>query len=125
MVGDIHEFIHACHSCQEANASTKKLVSQLHLLLVPCDKFNNISMDLIGPLPSAGSHNYVLTITDQLTGFIKLVSCSTTVNACDFHYLFGTVGSLTMAYCYPSPQIAMPSLPLIFREPFEMNRVSI
>lgn len=106
---DIHEFVHACHSCQEANASTKKLVSQVHLLLVPHDKFNNISMDFIGPLPSADSHDYVLTIVDQLTGFIELASCSTTINVCDLHYLSGTVESLAMAYHYPSPQIATPS----------------
>lgn len=106
---DIHEFIHACHSCQEANASTKKLVSQVHLLLVPHNKFNNISMGFIGPLPSADSHDYVLTIIDQLTGFIELASCSTTINVCDLHYLSGTVESLAMAYHYPSPQIATPS----------------
>lgn len=75
-------------------------------------------MDFIGPLPSAGSHDYVLTIIDQLTGFIELVSCSTTINVCDLHYLSGTVGSLDMAYRYPSPEIAMPSFASHFQRTF-------
>lgn len=88
LVGDVREFVRACHSCQQANASTKKPVGPLHPLPVPRDKFDDIAMDFVGPLPSAGGHDYLLTITDWLTGFIELVPCSTTLNARDLALLF-------------------------------------
>lgn len=88
LVGDVREFVRACHSCQQANASTKKPVGPLHPLPVPRDKFDDIAMDFVGPLPSAGGHDYLLTITDRLTGFIELVPCSTTLNARDLALLF-------------------------------------
>ncbi|UOH85550.1 hypothetical protein LQV05_002378 [Cryptococcus neoformans] len=65
-----------------------KPVGPLHPLPVPRDKFDDIAMDFVGPLPSAGSHDYLLTITDRLTGFIELVPCSTTLNARDLALLF-------------------------------------
>ncbi|UOH79356.1 hypothetical protein LQV05_000360 [Cryptococcus neoformans] len=44
-------------------------------------------MDFIGLLPSSGGYDYLLTITDRLTGFIELVPCSTTINTRDLAIL--------------------------------------
>lgn len=80
-------FVRACHSCQQANAPTKKPAGPLHPLPIPRDKFDDIAMDFVGPLPSSGGYDYLLTITDRLTGFIELVPCSTTINARDLAIL--------------------------------------
>lgn len=87
MSKNTHEFIHACHSCQQANAPMKKLAGPLHPLPIPCDKFDDITMNFIGPLPSLGRYDYLLTITDCLAGFIEFVPCLTTINACDLAIL--------------------------------------
>lgn len=79
MSKNTHEFIHACHSCQQANAPMKKPAGPLHPLPIPCDKFDDITMNFIGPLPSSGRYDYLLTITDCLTGFIEFVPCLTTL----------------------------------------------
>ncbi|KAE8541724.1 hypothetical protein D1P53_001896 [Cryptococcus gattii VGV] len=87
MSKDTHEFVCTCHSCQQANASMKKPAGPLHPLPILCDKFDDITMDFVGPLPSSGGYDYLLTITDHLTGFIELVPCATTINARDLAVL--------------------------------------
>ena len=87
MSRDVREFVRACHSCQQVNAPTTKLVGPLHPLPVPRDKFDDIAMDFIGPLPPSGRYDYLLMIMDRLTGFIELVACSTTINARDLAIL--------------------------------------
>ncbi|UOH84327.1 hypothetical protein LQV05_001123 [Cryptococcus neoformans] len=63
MSKDVHEFVRACHLCQQVNAPTTKPAGPLH------------------------GYDYLLTITDRLTGFIELVPCSTTINARDLAIL--------------------------------------
>ena len=87
MSKDVHEFVRACHLCQQANAPTMKPAGPLHPLPVLHDKFDNIAMDFIGPLPPSGGYDYLLTVTDRLTGFIELVPCSTTINTRDLAIL--------------------------------------
>lgn len=87
MSRDVCEFVHVCHSCQQANAPTTKPAGPLHPLPVPHDKFDDIAIDFVGPLPSSGGYDYLLTITDRLRGFIELVACSTTINAQDLTIL--------------------------------------
>ncbi|EAL17162.1 hypothetical protein CNBN2080 [Cryptococcus deneoformans B-3501A] len=72
---------------KDANAPTTKPAGPLHLLPVPRDKFDDIAIDFVGPLPSSGGHDYLFTITDRLTGFIELVPCSTSINARDLAIL--------------------------------------
>lgn len=50
---DVCEFVCACHSCQQVNTPTMKPAGPLHLLPVPCDKFDDIAIDFVGPLPSS------------------------------------------------------------------------
>ncbi|UOH84325.1 hypothetical protein LQV05_001121 [Cryptococcus neoformans] len=73
--------------CQQANAPMTKPTGPLHPLPVLHDKFDNVAMDFVGLLPPSGSYDYLLMITDRLTGFIELVPCSTTINACDLAIL--------------------------------------
>lgn len=87
MSKDVHEFVCACQLCQQVNAPMMKPAGPLHPLLVLHNKFDDITMDFIGLLPSSGGYDYLLTIMDCLTGFIKLVPCSTTINACDLAIL--------------------------------------
>jgi hypothetical protein len=44
----------------------KKLAGPLHLLPVPDDQCESVTMDFIGPLPVDNGFDCILTITDRL-----------------------------------------------------------
>ena len=53
----------------------------LHPLPIPFDRFDDISMDFIGPLPRSHGFDMLLVITDRLIGYIKIEPTLQTITA--------------------------------------------
>ena len=69
-------------------APTQKPVGPLHPLPVPINKFDDIAFDFVGPLPISNGFDYLLTITDRLTGFVELIPTLSTLTARGFAKVF-------------------------------------
>ncbi|KAG9221807.1 hypothetical protein CCMSSC00406_0006750 [Pleurotus cornucopiae] len=74
-------YIPGCVDCQHNKSPTSKPVGPLHSLDVPDGRFQNITLDFVGPLPEDDGYNYLLTITDRLDADIRLIPCRTDLSA--------------------------------------------
>ncbi|ODN95369.1 hypothetical protein L198_04765 [Cryptococcus wingfieldii CBS 7118] len=74
------EFVGACPACQTSNSTTQKTPGLLHPLSVPTTKFADIGIDFVGPLPESRGFDYLIVITDRLTGWVVLIPTVTTLN---------------------------------------------
>ncbi len=70
-----------CIPCQQNKSSTTKPAGLLHLLPMPDERGNSITMDFIGPLPEGKGFNCLLTITDCLGSDIRLIPTRTDITA--------------------------------------------
>ena len=73
MKKDIQNYIRTCHECQLKKLrriKTKQSMVHQQLTDIPQMGFDNISMDVLGPLrKTAKQHEYILTIQDLLTKY--------------------------------------------------------
>src|SRR5205814_8047210 len=80
--------IRSCSTCQWDKSSTQAPVGFLHPLPVPLDRFSDISMDFIGPLPKSRGFDTLFVVTDRLTGYTKIEATLQTATAKDIAELF-------------------------------------
>ncbi|GAA5873889.1 hypothetical protein JCM1840_000216 [Sporobolomyces johnsonii] len=74
---DVKKYVGSCDGCQRMKSETRKKQGALHPLPVPSRLFSDIALDFVGPLPKSKGHDYLLTITDRLSGYTRLVGCTT------------------------------------------------
>ncbi|GAA5991079.1 hypothetical protein JCM11641_002320 [Rhodosporidiobolus odoratus] len=73
---DVRKYCSSCDPCQRNKASTVKRQGQHHALPVPPRLFSDVALDFVGPLPKSQGHDMLLTITDRLSGYTRLLPCS-------------------------------------------------
>lgn len=66
MQRDVKEFVTTCISCQKAKVN-RHTHSPIGTLPLPRERFRNIHIDIVGPLPPSRDNNYLLTIIDRFT----------------------------------------------------------
>src|SRR5205814_10376447 len=71
MTADVDKYIRSCSQCLRNKSSTQSSSGLLHPLPIPLDRFDDISMDFIGPVPKSCGFDMLLVITDRLTGYMK------------------------------------------------------
>ena len=77
MKRSIHQYIRACHLCQQYNVDRQKRPGQLRSIAPPEGPFQVIGIDYCGPLKiTPRSNRYVLIITDYFTRYIVAVPLS-------------------------------------------------
>ena len=69
MALDVINFVKSCHECQVRKPRNSKNHSFQTAIPIALKPFENMSFDLVGPLPISHSEKYILTVTDQLTKF--------------------------------------------------------
>ncbi|GAA5882917.1 hypothetical protein JCM3774_000947 [Rhodotorula dairenensis] len=71
----VEKYVESCDDCQRNKSRTTLKAGKLHPLPVPPRPFSDIALDFVGPLPKSGGMDLMLTITDRLTGYTRVVGC--------------------------------------------------
>ena len=58
-----------------------KKVASLHLLPIPKTPWEEISIDIIGPLPRSEDKDAILVVMDRFSKMIKLIATTTSISS--------------------------------------------
>jgi len=75
---DIKRYVQRCIKCQQNKVQHQKKAGELHPLEIPKELWQEISIDIIGPLPKSNRMDAIVIIVDQFTKMIWLKA--TTIN---------------------------------------------
>lgn len=84
----------SCMECQQNKSSTTKPIRPLHSLPIHDKQCNSVALDFIGPLPSNGGFDCILTLTDRLGSDVQIIPCTMTQTVNELACIF-----LTNWYC--------------------------
>jgi len=78
---DIKKYVQGCFKCQQNKVQHQKKAGELHLLKIPEGPWQEISIDIIGPLPRSNGMDAIVVIVDQFTKMIRLKATTTNVSS--------------------------------------------
>ena len=81
LLTDVKKYVKGCDTCQQNKASWLPKVNLLHPHSIPGGPWEDISVDLIGPLLESKGHNVILTIIDWFSKMIQLIPTTTEIMA--------------------------------------------
>ena len=74
---DVKRYVKGCEECQKNKANRKPDHIALNPLPIPEGPWQEISIDMIGPLPKSDNHDAILVIVDRFTKMIHLTPSTT------------------------------------------------
>ena len=78
---DVKKYIQGCFKCQQNKVQHQKKAGELHPLEIPQGPWQEISIDIIGPLPKSNGMDAIVVIVDQFTKMIHLKATTTNVSS--------------------------------------------
>ncbi|GAA5972542.1 hypothetical protein JCM11641_001892 [Rhodosporidiobolus odoratus] len=75
MAKDVELYCSSCDGCQRFKARTTRRAGKLHSLPVPSRAFSDVALDFAGPIPLSEGKDMMLTMTDRLTGYTRILPC--------------------------------------------------
>ncbi|SGY11742.1 BQ5605_C011g06257 [Microbotryum silenes-dioicae] len=66
-------YVSTCDVCQRTKATTTGALGVLHALAVPNGLMQEVALNFVGPLPKSQGFDMLLTITDCLSGYTRLI----------------------------------------------------
>ena len=72
MSSQINNWARACDHCQRSKVQTH-IRAPLQAFEVPNRRFQHVHIDLVGPLPEARGHKYLLTVMDRFTRWPEVI----------------------------------------------------
>jgi len=69
---DIKRYVQGCFKCQQNKVQHQKKAGELHPLEIPQGPWQEISIDIIGPLPKSNGMDTIVVIVNQFTKMICL-----------------------------------------------------
>jgi hypothetical protein len=94
---ECQDYVGSCVACQSNKASTQLPAGLLHPLPIPTRRWEQVSMDFVGPLPvTSRGNDFILVIVDKLSKMVHLTPCRTTVTAKQ-----GEKSSVSTAFPHP------------------------
>jgi len=78
---DVKNYIQGCFKCQQNKVQHQKKAGELHPLDIPQGPWQEISIDIIGPLPKSNGMNAIVVIIDQFTKMIHLKVTTTNISS--------------------------------------------
>lgn len=88
MAKQVEEYVTSCDGCQRHKARTTKRARKFHPLPIPPRPFSDVALDFVGPLPTSNGKDLLLTVTDRLSGYTRLIACRTKDGAKEVARLF-------------------------------------
>ncbi len=80
--GEVRKYVLNCVACAASKYSTQKRAGLTMPLIIPTKKWEEISMDWVGPLPETKQgNNSILVVVDRLSKFTYLIATKTTATA--------------------------------------------
>jgi len=78
---DIKKYVQGCVKCQQNKMQHQKKAGELHPLKIPEELWQDISIDMIGPLPRSNEMDAILVIVDRFTKMIRLKATTTNISS--------------------------------------------
>jgi len=78
---DIKKYVQGCIKCQQNKVQHQKKAGKLHPLEIPEGPWQDISIDMIGPLPRLNEMDAILVIVDRFTKMIRLKATMTNLSS--------------------------------------------
>jgi len=78
---DIKKYVQGCVKCQQNKVQHQKRVGELHPLEISEGPWQDISIDMIGPLPRLNEMDAILVIVDRFTKMIRLKAMTTNISS--------------------------------------------
>lgn len=70
MKKDIKNYVRKCHQCQRSKVHRHER-SSLTSYIAPDERFSDVHIDIVGPLPQSRGYNYLLTCVDRYTRWLE------------------------------------------------------
>ena len=67
---NVKKYVQECMKCQQNKVQYQKKAGELHPLEIPREPQQEISIDIIGPLPQSKGKDTIVVIMDQFTKII-------------------------------------------------------
>jgi len=77
---DVKKYIQECVKCQQNKVQHQRKAGELHPLEIPEGLWQDISIDMIGPLPSSNGMDAIVVIMDRFTKMIRLKATTTNIS---------------------------------------------
>src|SRR5271167_4436614 len=81
---DVKKYVQGCIVCQQIKSNTQPRRNPLHPHSSPSAPWEEISVDLIGPLPESNGHDAILVIVDRFSKMIKAIPSSLSLTSLGF-----------------------------------------
>jgi len=78
---DIKKYIQECFKYQQNKVQHQRKAGELHPLEIPKGPWQEISINIIGPLPKSNGMDAIVVIVDQFTKIIRLKATTTNISS--------------------------------------------
>jgi len=78
---DVKKYVQGCVKCQQNKVQHQRKAGELHPLEIPEGPWQDISIDMIGPLPKSNEMDAILVIVDRFTKMIRLKTTTTNLSS--------------------------------------------
>ena len=78
---DIKKYVQECIKCQQNKVQHQKKAGELHPLEISEEPWQDISIDMIGPLPRSNKMDAILVIMNRFTKMIRLKATTTNISS--------------------------------------------
>ena len=85
---DVKKYMQGCFKCQQNKVQHQKKLEELHPLEISQGLWQEISTDIIGPLPRSNVMDTIVVIVDQFTKMIRLKATTTNISSEDIAKIY-------------------------------------
>jgi len=78
---DVKKYVQGCFKCQQNKVQHQRKAGELHPLEIPKGPWQEISINIIGPLPKSNGMDAIVVIVDRFTKIIRLKAITMNISS--------------------------------------------